>query len=84
MTDFQTYQQQLAADLKRGNATEHTHRSSLKALIEGMFPGVVATNEPKRITAGAPDYVVTKGETPLGYIEAKDVGVSLDKIAKSE
>ena len=84
MTDFQTYQQQLAADLKRGNATEHTHRSSLKALIEGMFPGVVATNEPKRITAGAPDYVVTKGETPLGYIEAKDVGVSLDKTAKSE
>ena len=84
MTDFQTYQQQLAADLKRGNATEHTHRSSLKALIESLFPGVIATNEPKRISAGAPDYVVSKGETPLGYIEAKDVGVSLDKTAKSE
>ncbi len=84
MTDFQTYQQHLAADLKRGNATEHTHRSSLKSLLEGMFPEVVATNEPKRIKAGAPDYVVTQGETPLGYIEAKDIGVSLDKTAKSE
>ena len=44
----------------------------------------MATNEPKRIKAGAPDYVVTKGETPLGYIEAKDIGVSLDKTEKSE
>lgn len=49
-----------------------------------MFPDVVATNEPRRIKAGAPDYVVTKGETPLGYIEAKDIGVSLDKTEKSE
>ena len=84
MTQLQDYQRTLERELKRGNATEHTYRSTLKTLLESLFPGVVATNEPKRIKAGAPDYVVTKGETPLGYIEAKDIGVSLDKTVKSE
>lgn len=81
---FGEYQASLEADFKRGNATEHTYRSTLKALLESQFPGIVATNEPKRIRAGAPDYVITRGETPLGYIEAKDIGVSLDKTVKSE
>ena len=84
MTQLQDYQKTLERELKRGNATEHTYRSTLKTLLESLFPSVVATNEPKRIKAGAPDYVVTKGETPLGYIEAKDIGVSLDKTEKSE
>ena len=84
MTQLQDYQKTLERELKRGNATEHTYRSTLKTLLESLFPGIVATNEPKRIKAGAPDYVVTKGETPLGYIEAKDIGVSLDKTEKSE
>ena len=84
MTQLQDYQRTLERELKRGNATEHTYRSTLKTLLESLFPGIVATNEPKRIKAGAPDYVVTKGETPLGYIEAKDIGVSLDKTVKSE
>lgn len=84
MTQIADYQDRLEADLGRGNATEHTYRPALKALLEAMFPGTVATNEPKRISAGAPDYVITRGETPLGYIEAKDIGVSLDKTLKSE
>ena len=71
---FGKYQASLEADFKRGNATEHTYRGTLKALLESKFPGIVATNEPKRISAGAPDYVISRGETPLGYIEAKDLG----------
>ena len=81
---FETYRASLEADFRRGNATEHTYRAALKTLLESRFPGIVATNEPKRIKAGAPDYVITKGETPLGYIEAKDIGVPLDKTVKSE
>ncbi len=84
MSYFDTYRQTLQNDLARGNATEHTHRSTLKTLLESLFPGIVATNEPKRIKVGAPDYVIQKGETPLGYIEAKDVGIDLDKVEKSD
>jgi predicted helicase len=71
-------------ELTAGNATEHSHRSALKTLIEGLAKGVTATNEPKRIECGAPDFLVTKGALTVGYIEAKDVGQSLDEAEKSD
>jgi predicted helicase len=59
---------------KLGNATEHTFRGDLQTLIESIVPTVRATNEPKRQTCGAPDYILTKKEIPVGFIEAKDIG----------
>ena len=71
-------------ELVAGNATEHTHRSALKTLVEGLAKSVTATNEPQRTACGAPDFLVTKGALTVGYIEAKDVGKSLDEAEKSE
>jgi hypothetical protein len=63
---------------KAGNATEHTYRPALQRLLENMLgSGLQITNEPKRIACGAPDYIVTRGEIPVGYIEAKDIGADL-------
>ena len=84
MPHITTYLHTIGKELAAGNATEHTHRTALKLLVEALAPDVTATNEPKRVKCGAPDYIVTKGQTPLGYIEAKDIGVSLDKAEKSE
>jgi hypothetical protein len=58
---------------KQGNATEHTFRGDLQQLIESLVPDVRATNEPKRQTCGAPDYILTKRDIPVGFIEAKDI-----------
>tara|TARA_R100000935_G_C2839155_1_gene170032 strand:- start:565 stop:3786 length:3222 start_codon:yes stop_codon:yes gene_type:complete len=57
-----------------GNATEHTFRGDLQQLIESLIPDIRATNEPKRQSCGAPDYILTKKEIPVGFIEAKDIG----------
>lgn len=57
-----------------GNATEHTFRGDLQQLIESLVPDIRATNEPKRQSCGAPDYILTKREIPVGFIEAKDIG----------
>ncbi len=57
-----------------GNATEHTFRGDLQQLIESIAPEVSATNEPKRQSCGAPDYILTKKDIPVGFIEAKDIG----------
>ncbi len=59
---------------KLGNATEHTFRGDLQQLIESLVPEVRATNEPKRQSCGAPDYILTKKDIPVGFIEAKDIG----------
>jgi len=59
---------------KLGNATEHTFRGDLQQLIESIVPTIRATNEPKRQSCGAPDYILTKKDIPVGFIEAKDIG----------
>jgi len=58
---------------KLGNATEHTFRGDLQQLIESLVPTIRATNEPKRQSCGAPDYILTKKDIPVGFIEAKDI-----------
>jgi predicted helicase len=57
-----------------GNATEHTFRGDLQQLLESLVSDIRATNEPKRQSCGAPDYIITRGEIPVGFIEAKDIG----------
>ncbi len=59
---------------KLGNATEHTFRGDLQQLLESLMPEISATNEPKRQACGAPDYILTKKDIPVGFIEAKDIG----------
>ena len=51
-----------------GNATEHTFRGDLQSLLESLVPQIRATNEPKRIDCGAPDYVITLKDIPLAQL----------------
>ena len=67
-----------------GIATEHSYRADLKELIKTIGSDINITNEPKRQECGAPDYIITKKNIPVGYIEAKDFDKSLDKIEKIE
>jgi hypothetical protein len=41
----------------------HTHRPALKSLIESLALNITATNEPKRIKCGAPDFISTTLDT---------------------
>jgi len=66
------------------NATEHTYRLFLKSFLENIQSCIIAINEPKRVLCGAPDYVVQHKGLTIGYIEAKDIGISLDEMESSE
>lgn len=72
----QQYLENINNRYKLGNATEHTFRGDLQQLIECIVPEIRATNEPKRQSCGAPDYILTKKEIPVGFIEAKDIGAN--------
>ena len=79
---FRDYIRELQGNIALGNATEHTHRPALKTLLESVRTGVIATNEPTRIACGAPDYSVSLDGLTVGYVEAKDVGASLESIER--
>ena len=74
---IQQYITKIDTLFKTGNAREHSYRGDLQNLIMAILPGVLVTNEPARVDCGAPDYVLTRKDVPLGYIEAKDIGVDL-------
>ncbi len=83
-TPSHSYLAALAANVAHGDATEHTHRPAFKAFIEALAKDITATNEPKAVQGGAPDFSVIRGAAKLGIVETKDVGSDLDEIERSE
>ncbi len=77
--NIQQYLDTLQRRYATGNAREHAYRADLEALLRHLTPGVEVTNEPANVTdCGNPDFVLTQGPIPVGYIEAKDIGKDLD------
>jgi len=84
MSAFTEYLASIRKELDCGVATEHTYRPALKALLEAIGKGIVATNEPKHILCGAPDFRVTLKNVLLGHIEAKDIDTNLDEMERGK
>jgi len=78
--DLSAYVANLDKRFQTGIAREHSYRGDLQNLLQALAPDTLTTNEPARIAYGAPDYIITDQKTAVdvGYIEAKDIGRSLD------
>lgn len=83
-TALADYLAALQAALKRGDAREHTHRPAIHHLLEASGERITATNEPAREGGNAPDFVISRGMVPIGHVETKDVGETLNKVLKTE
>lgn len=83
-TPTETYIASIKSDFRSGKATEHTYRPALEKFMESLGHGIKASNDPKHIECGAPDFIIEKGHIPLGYVETKDVGSDLNKVEKSD
>ncbi|MDM8567186.1 N-6 DNA methylase [Candidatus Halobeggiatoa sp. HSG11] len=85
MNPINQYLNQIQTNLQTGVAKEHAHRAALQNLLISLQSTINVINEPKRIACGSPDLVILdKQAVPLGYVEAKDIGISLDKAMKTE
>lgn len=88
MTDstiVSTYIQEIQQAWRTGHAKEHGYRPALERLMSS-FNDAIAVNDPKRSEYGNPDFVFLKRSHQnviLGYAEAKDVDITLDKTEKS-
>ena len=69
-----------------GDITEHSHRSELQRLLEGLAGGSVKVlHEPRREGKfGSPDFKITDATRIVGYVENKKVGETLDQILRSD
>ena len=76
-----SYIKNLNTQYTSGKATEHSYRPLLKNLLESLLPKLNIINEPKRQACGAPDYILTLADLPIGFIETKDIN---DKDLKGE
>ena len=77
-TPLQDYLARLVKEYKTGVTTEHSLRHALVELLTSLKPlNRSLIDEPKRIACGVPDIVLlNKENTPVAYIETKDIGDS--------
>lgn len=74
---IQEYLENINRRFKTGISREHSYRGDLQTLLESLASGALATNEPARIKCGAPDFIITRRDIPVGYVEAKDIDKDL-------
>ncbi len=79
---FDAYLKLIQKNLQKGS--ERSHYPALKNLLDDSDRGIDAVIEEKGNKAGIPDFTVTRRELLVGYVEAKDIGVDLDQVEKTE
>jgi hypothetical protein len=88
---FKIYCQKLVTQYSSGEAREHAYRPALQEFIESFSKKIRVTNEPGKRGKGKkgdgqnkPDFIVANGQTPIGFIEAKDINVNLNTVEDGE
>jgi predicted helicase len=79
---FDTYIQSIQSNLLRGS--ERTHYPTIKNLLDNPAASLAAIIEEKGNKAGVPDFTVRRKDLLVGYVEAKDVGLDLNPVEKTE
>ncbi len=63
------------------------YRTDFENLLRAVFESINVKridHDARAKDGNKPDFAVLKNSVPILYIEAKDIGVSLDKVEKSE
>lgn len=84
------YLHQIFKKYQKGDATEISYYSTLEKFVKEFSESkrkkkIEITTIPKKTEAGNPDFRIWDGRQKIiGYIEAKDLGIDLDKIEDSD
>lgn len=84
---FENYIQSISTKFSYEETSEMGYRTDFEVLLKGIFESIKVSrfdHDAKASKGNKPDFVVRKYDIPILYIEAKDIGVSLDKVEKSE
>lgn len=81
------YLSDIAIKYSRENSTEYSYRTEFEEFLKAVFSSIGVNrfdHDAKAENGNKPDFAVVKNKVPILYIEVKDIGVSLDKVEKSE
>jgi hypothetical protein len=78
--NIQHYLDEVRLVYATGVATEHSYRPALLKLFHGIDPSLTVVNEPKKVAVGAPDFIFSRGDVPIGWCEAKDLDADIKKL----
>jgi len=84
---FTKYLKSISSKFSHVETSEMGYRTDFELLLQGIFEKINVKridHDPKAKRGNKPDFIVMKHDIPILYIEAKDIGVPLDKIEKSE
>ncbi|MDO8571604.1 MAG: type ISP restriction/modification enzyme [bacterium] len=85
---FENYINSISSKFSHPETSEMGYRTDFEILLKGIFEQVQkiprVDHDARAKQGNKPDFVVLKNDVPILYIEAKDIGVSLDKVEKSE
>lgn len=84
---FENYIKSISSKFRHEETSEMGYRADFEILLKGIFESINVRridHDAKAKQGNKPDFVVLKHDVPILYIEAKDIGVSLDKVEKSE
>lgn len=65
------------AVFKTGIAREHAYRPALHDLLKALGDGLTPVNDAAKSEVGAPDFIILKGDIPVGHLEAKDINLDV-------
>ncbi|MDX9924552.1 MAG: type ISP restriction/modification enzyme [Ignavibacteriaceae bacterium] len=83
----ETYIKSISKKFSYEETSELGYRTDFEILIMGIFESINVRridHDAKAKDGNKPDFVILKHSLPILYIEAKAIGISLDKIEKSE
>lgn len=84
---FESYLQEVSEKFSRESTSEMGYRTNLENLLKKVFETIKVhqiDHDPKATQHNKPDFVILSHDIPILYLEAKDIGISLDKIEKSK
>lgn len=81
------YVGEITSKFSHSTTSEYGYRTPFEILLREIFAEMDVRDighDDRSIGGNKPDFVIRKNDVPLLYIEAKDFGVSLDKIEQSD
>jgi type I restriction-modification system DNA methylase subunit len=84
---FDNYIRSISSKFSHKETSEMGYRADFEILLKEIFKSINVKridHDARAIQGNKPDFVVLNHDVPILYIEAKDIGVPLDKVEKSE